>query len=57
MLRFKNMLWRTSLVVKWLRLHAPNAGGIGSIPGQERCHVAQPKTMYANNTHFFLLPP
>ena len=24
----------TSLVVQWLRLHAPNAGGPGSIPGQ-----------------------
>ena len=24
----------TSLVVQWLRLHAPNAAGIGSIPGQ-----------------------
>ena len=22
----------TSLVVQWLRLHAPNAGGLGSIP-------------------------
>ena len=28
-------LWSgTSLVVQWLRLHAPNAGGLGSIPGQ-----------------------
>ena len=25
----------TSLVVQRLRLHAPNAGGLGSIPGQE----------------------
>ena len=24
----------TSLVVQWLRLHAPSAGGRGSIPGQ-----------------------
>ena len=24
----------TSLSVRWLRLHAPNAGGLGSIPGQ-----------------------
>ena len=24
----------TSLVVHWLRLHAPDAGGLGSIPGQ-----------------------
>ncbi|TEA39970.1 hypothetical protein DBR06_SOUSAS2910009, partial [Sousa chinensis] len=25
---------RTSLVVQQLTLHAPNAGGLGSIPGQ-----------------------
>ena len=25
----------TSLVVQWLRLHAPNAGGLGSMPDQE----------------------
>ena len=25
----------TSLVVQWLRLQAPNAGGVGSIPNQE----------------------
>ena len=30
----------TSPVVPWLRLHAPNAGGPGSIPGQgARPHV------------------
>ena len=32
----------TSLVVQWLRLHAPNAGGPDSIPGQgTRSHMAQ----------------
>ena len=32
----------TSLVVHWLRLHAPNAGGPGSIPGQgTRSHMPQ----------------
>ena len=32
----------TSLEVQWLRLHAPNAGGPGSIPGQgTRFHVPQ----------------
>ena len=32
----------TSLVVQWLRLRAPNAGGPGSIPGQgTRSHVPQ----------------
>ncbi|TEA36880.1 hypothetical protein DBR06_SOUSAS32310013, partial [Sousa chinensis] len=31
-----------SLVVQWLRLHAPNAGGLGSIPGQgTRSHMSQ----------------
>ena len=25
---------RTSLVAQWLRLHTPNAGGLGLIPGQ-----------------------
>ena len=30
----------TSLVVQWLGLHAPNAGGLGSIPGQgTRSHM------------------
>ena len=41
----------TSLVVQWLRLHTPNAGGQGSIPGQGtrshmlqlRAHMPQPK--------------
>ena len=31
---FKNYDLGTSLVVQWLRLHIPNAGGPGSIPGQ-----------------------
>ena len=32
----------TSLVVQWLRLCAPNAGGLGSIPGQgTRSHMPQ----------------
>ncbi|TEA32663.1 hypothetical protein DBR06_SOUSAS32010022, partial [Sousa chinensis] len=31
-----------SLVVQCLRLHAPNAGGLGSIPGQgTRSHIPQ----------------
>ena len=30
----------TSLEVQWLRLHAPNAGGLGLIPGQgTRSHM------------------
>ena len=31
---FKNNHKGISLVVQWLRLHAPSAGGPGSIPGQ-----------------------
>ena len=32
----------TSLVVQWLRLHTPNAGSPGSIPGQgTRSHIPQ----------------
>ena len=33
---------RTSLGVPWLRLHIPNAGGLGSIPGRgTRFHMLQ----------------
>ena len=29
-------------MVQWLRLHAPNAGGLGSVPGQgTRSHVPE----------------
>ena len=31
---FKNWTEETSLVVPWLRLHAPSTGGLRSIPGQ-----------------------
>ena len=30
----QNLATGTSLVVQWLRLCTPNAGGLGSIPGQ-----------------------
>ena len=33
-MRLTNRHLGTSLVVQWLRLRAPNAGGPGSIPGQ-----------------------
>ena len=37
----KQVGW-TSLVVRWLRLGAPNVGGLGSIPGQgTRYHMPQ----------------
>ena len=47
-----------SLVVQWLRLHAPNAGGPRSIPGQgTRCHMPQlrpraDKWIKQTNGHF-----
>ena len=31
----------TSLVVQWLRLITPNAGGLGSTPGWETAHMLQ----------------
>ena len=35
-------------VVRWLRLHSPNAGGPGSIPGQgTRSHMPQLKVPHA----------
>ena len=44
--RIENM-FRTSLVVQWLRLHAPNAGGQGSIPNQRtRSHTLQLNTLH-----------
>ena len=36
---------RTSLVVQWLRLHTPNAGGMGWIPGEEIPHACMPLGM------------
>ena len=39
-LEIKNTISGTSLVAQWLILWAPNAGGPGSIPGQEtRSHM------------------
>ena len=39
---------KTSLVVQWLRLCAPNAGGPGLIPGQgTRPHMPQLKILSA----------
>ena len=38
----------TSLVFQWLRLHAANAEGPGSIPGQgTRFHIPQLKILHA----------
>ena len=35
MLLIENRVIGISLLVQWLRLQAPNAGVLGSIPGQE----------------------
>ena len=41
-IRFQTCLTGNSLVVQWLRLQAPNAGGPGLIPGQgTRSHILQ----------------
>ena len=38
----------SSLVVQWLRFLVPNAGGLGSIPGQGTIsHMEQLKILYA----------
>ena len=38
----KKKAWRDSLVVQWLRLHVPNAGGPDVIPNQgTRSHTLQ----------------
>ena len=45
---FLNWVVRTSLVVRWLRLHAPNEGSPGTIPGQDsRAHMPQTKSLHA----------
>ena len=37
-----------SLVVQWLRLRSPNAGGLGSIPGQgTSSHMLQLQVLHA----------
>ena len=49
-LKKKKKSWcGTSLVVQWLRLHAPKAGGPGSIHGQEtRSHILQLRPVQPN---------
>ena len=42
----KNLPCRPSSVVQWLRLHAPNAEGLGLIPDQgTRSHMPQPRVL------------
>ena len=46
--KLKTTVRRTSLVVQWLRLCAPNAAGPGSIPGQgTKPHLPQLKILQA----------
>ena len=41
-LNLKYFMFRTSLVVQWLRLHTLNAGDLGSIPSSgTRSHMLQ----------------
>ena len=48
----RNSALGTSLVVQWLRICVPNAGGLGSIPGEEnRSHMPQ---LRPNTTNCFL---
>ena len=47
-MKFKEVKEGTSLVVQWLRLRDPNAGGLGSIPGQgTRSHILRLKILNA----------
>ena len=52
---------RDFLVVQWLRLHAPNAGGLGSIPGQKTKtpnpmdQLSPHATMKTQQGQFFLI--
>ena len=49
---FKKIFNGTSLVVQWLRLHASNAEGMGSIPGWGTLsHM--PQGQKVNNKTFF----
>ena len=50
----RNSILRTSLVVQWLRLRAPNARSLGSIPGQRtRPHMPQLRPNIAKQKNFF----
>ena len=47
----KSNMHGTSLVVQWVRLCAPNAGGSGSIPGpgtRSRVHATTKKSAHRN---------
>ena len=45
---FLNWVVGTSLVVQWLRLHAPSERGPGTTPGQgARAHMPQTQSLHA----------
>ena len=52
---FKRHPTGTSLVVQWLRLHAANAGGPGSIPGQgtRSRMLVSTKTRHSQKNKYF----
>ena len=50
---FKMERFGTSLVVQWLRLHAPNAGGMGSIPGLGTKILRAPRHSKEKKKKFF----
>ena len=40
---------------QWLRLHTPNAGGSGSIPGQgTRSHMPQPRPIAGKKKYIYI---
>ena len=47
------------MVVQWLRLRAPNVGGLGSTPGQgarsHRLQLRPSAAKYINNIYIFLI--
>ena len=47
---------RTSLVVQWLRFHAPNAGGLGLIPGGTRSCVCVRVCELLSRVQLFVTP-
>ena len=57
----KSDMWGNSLAVQWLRLHAPNAGGLGLIPGlgteipRATWHSQEKKNLMCDQLDYFPL--
>ena len=49
----KKTFLRNSLVVQWLRLHAPNAGDVGLIPGRGT-KILRASQVWPKNKIFFV---